>query len=42
MSNDDIVYELAGTIMEKVMEKLEIDDAKQDLFEVKIIPKIIK
>ena len=33
-SNDEIVYELADSIMGKLTEKLDIDDAKQHLFEV--------
>ena len=35
MSNDEIAYEFAANIMEKVMQKLDIDEAKQDMFEVR-------
>lgn len=33
-SNDDIVYELADSILEKVIDKLDIENARQDMFEV--------
>ena len=33
-SNDDIVYELAESILEKIMAKLDIDNAKQEMFDV--------
>lgn len=33
-SNDDIVYELAGDIMAQLMDKLDIDEAKPEMFEV--------
>ena len=33
-SNDDIVFELAGSILEKVVEKLDIDEANQDIFDL--------
>ncbi len=33
-SSDDIVYELADSIMSRVMEKLELENARPDLFEV--------
>ena len=33
-SNDDIVYELADSILGKLMDKLDIDQANQEMFEV--------
>lgn len=35
-SNDDIVYELATDIMAQLMDKLDIEEAKQDMFEVNV------
>ena len=35
-SNDDIVYELAESILGKLMEKMDLDDARQDMFEVSV------
>ena len=35
-SSDDIVFELADSILEKLMDKLDIDEARQDLFEVSV------
>ena len=32
-SNDEIVYELSESILEKIIEKLDIDEAKQEMFE---------
>lgn len=32
-SNDDIVYELAESILSKVMDKLDIDEANSEMFE---------
>lgn len=31
-SNDDIVYELAESILEKLMDKLDIEEANQEMF----------
>ena len=36
-SNDDIVYEVAESILEKLMDKLDLDNAKQEMFEVIIM-----
>ena len=33
-SNDDIVYELADSILEKLMDKLDLEAGKQEMFEV--------
>lgn len=33
-SNDDIVYEAADSILSKVIEKLDVDEAKQDMFDL--------
>ena len=33
-SNDEIVFELADSILGKVMEKLDLENAKADMFEV--------
>ena len=33
-SNDDIVYELSESILEKVIEKLDIDEAKAEMFDL--------
>ena len=32
-SNDDIVYELAESILEKVIDKLDIEEANSEMFE---------
>jgi dynein heavy chain len=32
-SSDEIAYELADSILEKLMDKLDLDEAKQDMFE---------
>ena len=32
-SNDEIVYELSESILEKIIEKLDIDEAKPEMFE---------
>ena len=34
-SNDDIVYELADSILEKLMDKLDIEQANAELFKVR-------
>ena len=33
-SNDEIVYELSESILEKVAEKLDIDNAKPEMFDL--------
>ncbi len=33
MSNDDICYELAASILEKLMDKLDLDNAKAEMFD---------
>lgn len=33
-SNDDIVYELAATMLTQITDKLDIDEAKKDIFQV--------
>ena len=35
-SSDDIVYELAQSIMDRLPDKLDMDEAKQDMFDVSI------
>ena len=33
-SSDTIVYEMAAGILEKVIDKLDMDEAKEDMFDV--------
>ena len=33
-SNDEIVFELSEAILEKIIDKLDIEEAKQDMFEL--------
>ena len=33
-SSDDVVYELAATMLTQIVDKLDIDEAKQEIFEV--------
>ena len=33
-SSDEIVYELAESILDKLMDKLDLEEARQDMFEV--------